>query len=48
MPTKTQAFQALMHNKFDKENAIAISFVATGKEFVNANAFNSSKTIRFS
>lgn len=28
-----------MHNKFGKENAIAVSFVATGKEFANANAF---------
>ncbi len=24
-----------MHNKFGKENAIAVSFVATGKEFAN-------------
>ena len=37
-----------MHNKFGKENAIAVLFVATGKEFANANAFNSSKTIRIS
>lgn len=39
MPTKTQAFQALMHNKFGKENAIAVSFVATGKEFAKCKRF---------
>lgn len=43
MPTKTQAFQALMHNKFGKENAIAVSFVATGKEFAKCKRFQFSK-----
>lgn len=28
-----------MHNKFGKENAIAVSFVATGKEFAKCKCF---------
>lgn len=46
MSTKTQAFQALMHNKLGKGNAVAVSFVATGKEFAKCKRFQFFKKIR--